>query len=471
MTGPGRAPVAAPETAVPAARPPEPPRWQGRPAWLEIDLDALRHNVRALTAWVTPGTRVMAVVKADAYGLGAVPVAEAALAGGAAWLGVASVEEGVQLRQAGIDAPILVLGPSTAWEMPQVVASRLTITLNDLEVARALAAVAFQCRVRAPVHLKLDTGLNRFGRHANELLALADAVAPVRGVRLEGLYTHFANAEDPVDDFAPRQLQRLLAVNRRLAARGHAIRLLHAASSSAILTMPAAHLDLVRAGILISGHLPAPGLGGVPLRPAVTLWARIARLAHLDVGDTVGYGRTYQAPGPRTIGLIPVGYADGYHRALSNRGFVLIAGRRAPVVGRVSMDQITVDVTDVPGVREGDPVVVAGGTDPEGPGFETLADLAGTIAYELLTHLGRRLPRVYLRGGAVVELTTLLGNRDLSLLEPLGHAPARPPPAAEGWEAPGEGGPAWPEVRGVRGRTRRKRVQQARRPPTGAPRA
>ena len=472
--GRGRA-TGPPGPAIPRApAAPLPVRWRGRPVWVEIDLDAVTENTRRVGHWVGPGTAIMAVVKADGYGLGAAQIARAALAGGASWLGVASVDEGVQLRDAAVECPILVLGPATPWEMGRAVVARLTITVHSLDVARALSAAARQCRVRAPIHLKLDSGLHRFGRNPDELVALAMSLSLLPGLRLEGLYTHFANADDPLDDFAGRQLELLLATRHRLAEAGITFALLHAASSAAVLDMPESHLDLVRVGIMLSGHYPAP-LGHRPfaLLPAVTVRAAVARVFAVAAGESVGYGRTYIAPGPRTLALVPIGYADGYHRALSNRGVMLVQGRRAPVAGRVSMDQVTIDVTDSPATAEGDPVVVAGWQGTEEVGFAELAERAGTIAYELLAHLGKRLPRVYLQGGEVAELTTLLGEEDLSLVGPLPGVPdavypvyAELPPAPldQSWlDAPEEPAPAADEAPAAE-RPRRKGRSRGRRP-------
>ncbi len=456
------------------------PRWRGRPVWIEIDLDAVAENVRRIAAWVGPGTAVMAVVKADGYGLGAAQIGMAALAGGATWLAVASVDEGVQLREAGIDSPILVLGPATPWEMSRAVAARLTITVNSLDVARALSAAARQVRVRAPVHLKLDTGLNRYGRHPEELVALAQTLAAMPGLRLEGLYTHFANAGEPEDDYASRQLDTLLDVQRRLARLGITFSIVHAASSEGVLELAESHLDLVRVGIMLTGHYPAPGARRtVKLVPVVMVHARIARLLTVPAGATVGYGRTYRAPGPRTLALVPMGYADGYHRALSNRGYMLTGGRRAPVAGRVSMDQTTIDVTGIPGVREGDPVVVVGRQGKEQVSFSDLAALIDTIPYELLTHLNKRLPRVYLQGGEVVQLTTLLGQVDLTLAEPLSGLPETSGPAyaelpaipvdlAQSWLEPEDGHALAAPEPAPRPARRKGRVAGIRRPPRTA---
>jgi alanine racemase len=417
---------------------PDPPApWPGRPAWIEIDLDAVAENVRRVAATLAPGTRVMAVVKAEGYGLGAAQMAAAAQRGGATWLAVAAVDEGAQLRRAGLGGPILALGPTTPWEMRAAVAGRLTITVNDLAVGRALSLAAEQAGVRAPVHLKLDTGLHRFGRAPDALLALAREVAGLPGLRLEGLYTHFANADDPHDDYAARQLATLLHTRARLAGLGVAVPLLHAAGSAGILALPASHLDLARVGIMLTGHYPATGRAWpVDLLPVVAVRARLARVSDIPAGATVGYGRTYTAPAPRRLGLVPLGYADGYHRLLSNRAHMLVGGRRAPVVGRVSMDQLTLDVTDIPDAREGDPVVVVGRQGSEQITFDDLAALAETISYELLTHLGKRLPRVYLRGGEVTAVTTLLGEHG-----PAGERPAPPPPP--GSPGPTDSAQAW----------------------------
>ncbi|MDQ2806046.1 MAG: alanine racemase [Chloroflexota bacterium] len=396
---------------VSAATEPDSPPWRGRPAWIEIDLDAVAENVRRVAAWVGPTTQVLAVVKADGYGLGAAQIGAAALAGGATWLGVAAVDEGMALRAAGLDAPILVMGPATLWETDRAVAAELTLTVNSLEVAQALAAAATRYGRRVPLHLKLDSGLHRFGRAPDDLAALAEAVAALPDLQIAGLYSHFANADDPHDHYALDQLNCLLAMQHRLAALGIHPALLHAASSAAMLELPESHLDLVRVGIVLSGHLPAPDIHRpFDLLPAVTIRARLARVFPAAAGATVGYGRTYTAPAPRTLALVTLGYADGYHRALSNCGWMLVGGQRVPVVGRISMDQCTLDVTAVPGVAEGDPVVVAGTQGTATLTLWDLAEAAGTIPYELLTHLSKRLPRLYRRGGTVVEMTTLLGH-------------------------------------------------------------
>jgi alanine racemase len=364
---------------------------------------------------VGPGCAVMAVVKADAYGLGAIQVAEAARAGGATWLGVACVDEGVALRAAGVLGPILVLGPVAPAEVSKIIAERLTITLNNRDVALALSALALQCRVQVAVHLKVDTGLGRFGRRPDDLLTLAELVAGLPNLRIEGLYTHFADVDDLT--YTQRQLDIFLATRRRFEEQGLRPALLHAAASDATLELPESHFDLVRVGILLSGHYPSPGgRHSVALEPALTLRARIVRLHSIGTGETVGYGRTYHAPGPRTIALVPIGYADGYHRVLGGRAQVLVGGKRCPVVGRVSMDQITVDVSGVPGVREGDPVVLVGRQGTEQITLDELAAAAGTISYELLSQLAPRLPRVYLRDGQVIQVRTLLGSEDISTL-------------------------------------------------------
>jgi alanine racemase len=357
----------------------------------------------------------MAVDKADAYGLGAAHLAEAARAGGATWLGVACGYEGVALREAGVAGPLLVLGPVAPAEVSKIIAERLTITLNSRDVAVALSALALQCRVQVAVHLKVDTGLGRYGRRPDELLTLAELVAGLPNLRIEGLYTHFADVDDLT--YTQRQLDIFLATRRRFEEQGLRPALLHAAASDATLELPESHLDLVRVGILLSGHYPSPGgRHSVGLEPALTIRARIVRLHTIGTGETVGYGRTYHAPGPRTIALVPMGYADGYHRVLGGRAQVLVGGRRCPVVGRVSMDQITVDVSGVPGVREGDPVVLVGRQGTEQITVDELAAAAGTISYELLSHLAPRLPRVYLRDGQVIQVRTLLGSEDISTL-------------------------------------------------------
>jgi len=381
----------------------------GRPAWAEIDLEAIAANVAALQRHLSGPAQLMAVVKANAYGHGAEMVARTALESGATWLGVNTVDEGVQLRRAGLTAPILVLGHCPPQEAEKVVANHLTPTVTTLETALALAGASVERGLVTPVHLKVDTGMGRYGLLPEEVVAFARRVAALSSLRLEGLWTHFATADEADKTFAWQQFRVYQAVVQRLADEGLTIPLRHVANSAATIDLPETHLDLVRCGLSIYGLYPSRQTSRtVPLRPALALKAHLARVRTLPAGSSVGYGRTWVASQPGMIALVPLGYADGYRRALSNHGVALVHGQRVPVIGRVSMDQLTVDVSGVPDVRPDDEVVLMGRQGEAEITADEVADTLGTINYEVTTAIAARVPRVYWRGGEVVRVQTLL---------------------------------------------------------------
>jgi len=364
--------------------------------WVEVDLDALAANVRALRRQAGAAL-LMAVVKANAYGHGAVPVAEAAVTAGADWLGVAFADEGMALRQAGLTAPILILGYSPPTAADKVVAQRLTPAVADWSVAVALSAAAARAGVRQDVHVKVDTGMHRFGLDPADVLAFVAGLEQLPNLRFAGLFTHFATADEADKTGARQQLARFQMVRQALATAGRPAPLSHAAASAAILDLPEAHLDLVRAGISLYGLYPSSVVSrAVPLRPVLQWKTRVARVFDVAAGEGVSYGFTWRAPSPARLALLPVGYGDGFRRGLSNRGQVLIAGRRAPIRGRVCMDQTVVEVTQIPGVRPGDEVVLIGRQEEETITVEEMAEWLGTINYEVVTGLMARLPRLYL---------------------------------------------------------------------------
>jgi len=382
--------------------------FQGRAAWAEIDLDAIAHNVGALKALVGDKTQLLAVVKGNAYGHGVLPVARTALESGASWLGVNFCDEGVQLRHAGIKAPILLVGYTPVWQATAVAANRLTPTVNSLDVAEALSAAAGPDNP-LPVHVKVDTGLTRFGMLPDEIVPFCQRLTQMKGIRLEGLFTHFASADSKDKSSAHEQLAIYLDTLARLQQAGISIPIRHVAASGATLDMPETHLDMVRCGIIVYGMYPSDEAStAIGLRPALSLKARVARVRTLPVGTGVGYGGTFVTARPTTAALVPIGYADGVKRGYSNRGSVLIRQQRARLLGRVSMDQLVVDVTDIPGVVEGDEVVLIGRQGAAEITAEEMADVMGTINYEIVVGLSARLPRVYYRGGKEVSYTTLV---------------------------------------------------------------
>jgi len=385
--------------------------FQGRWAWAEIDLDAIDHNVRALKALIGEKTQLLAIVKANAYGHGALPVARTVLEAGATWLGVNTCDEGVQLRQAGIAAPILVLGYTPAAQAATIVANRLTPTVNTIEVAEALNAAAAASHP-LHIHIKVDTGLTRYGMLPDEVVPFARRLANLPNLRLEGLFTHFASADDADKTSARRQFAIYIETLRQLSKAGFVIPLRHVAASGATLDMPETHLDMVRCGISIYGLYPSRDVShSIGLRPALRLKARVARLRTLPPGTGVGYGATFVTTRATRIALLPIGYADGIKRSYSNRGSVLVAGRRADVVGRVSMDQMAVDVTDIDGVAEGDEVVLIGRQGNDEITCDEMAETMGTINYEVVVGLSPRLPRIYVRDGKEVGWTSLVSHQ------------------------------------------------------------
>ena len=372
---------------------------QYRAVWAEVDLDAIRANVRELVALAAPA-RVMAVVKADGYGHGAVAAARAAVDAGAAWLGVALVEEGVELRQAGIDAPVMLLSEPPAESAAAVVQHRLTpvvYTAPGIE-ALAKAVAAADGGASLAVHLKVDTGMHRVGCAPDDARALADSIAARDELRLEGVMTHLAVADEPADPYTGEQLDRFDAVLADLRAAGVRPDLVHAANSAGLLVHgDRARYDLVRAGIAVYGVPPAPGLAGrMPLRPALALKARVAHVKELDAGARLSYGLRYTMPRAGSVATVPVGYADGVPRNLAHAGGeVLLGGARRPIAGTVTMDQLMVDAGDA-AVAVGDEVVLLGQQGEHEVTADEWAERLGTIAYEIVCGIGRRVPRTYL---------------------------------------------------------------------------
>ena len=385
--------------------------------WAEVNLDALAANVRVLRSHVGPRVRLVAVVKANAYGHAAVPVATAALAAGADGLAVGRLDEAVELRNAGITAPILVMGPvppSGAW---RCVALRLTPTVHNLTMAQALAHAARAAGRVLPVHVKVDTGMSRFGLLTDEAVAFTSVVAALAGLAVEGLYTHFATAD--ADDLTAtrQQLADFLDVVGRLRAAGIAPVVLHAANSAATLALPAAHLDQVRVGAALYGlhttdarnsaanarlngerwHASgAPSLASA-LRPVLTLKTRVIRLRQVPAGTPVSYGGTYHTPRATCLATLAAGYGDGLSVALSNRGAVLLGGQVCPIVGRVCMDQLVVDCRDRRGIQEGDVAVLIGRQGAAALSADDVAAASGSTNYEVVTRLLARVPRFYHR--------------------------------------------------------------------------
>ncbi|MFZ4585679.1 MAG: alanine racemase [Acidimicrobiia bacterium] len=368
-----------------------------RAVWVEVDLGAIRANVATLAARVAPAALV-AVVKADGYGHGAVPAARAALEGGAQWLAVAVPEEGAELRNADIDARILVLSEPTGASAPSLIANNLTSVVYSYAGIEAVAKAAAELGCRHwPVHLKVDTGMHRVGCAPDAALDLAQAIAARNELFLEGLCTHFAVADEPGHEYTDQQLARFLQIQAVLARHDLRPALVHAANSAAVLHRPDAHFDLVRAGISIYGIAPSAALhGAAPLVPAISVKAKVSHVKELAAGERVSYGLRYAMPRDGWVAVVPVGYADGVRRDYGlTGGEVLIGGVRHRVAGVVTMDQTIVDVGDAP-VAVGDEVVLIGRQGDECITVDEWATRLSTIPYEVVCGIGPRVPRRYL---------------------------------------------------------------------------
>ncbi|MBU0928331.1 MAG: alanine racemase [Spirochaetes bacterium] len=364
-----------------------------RQAWAEVDLSAIRKNARALAALAGDDAGLCAVVKADGYGHGAAPVARACIEAGATSLAVAFVEEGVELRRAGIVEPVLVLGYTGEEGARRASGWGLSTMAVSVENARVLAAEAERQGKVARVHLKVDTGMARLGVSPDEAGAAAAAIASMPGAVLEGVCSHFAAADAADGEFAALQLSRFTAAVDEVRKAGVRGFVRHIANSAALIHVPAARLDMVRPGIALYGLRASTELEP-PYRPspAMSLRARVVQVRLVPAGESVGYGRSFRAGRDARIGTLPLGYADGVSRGLSNRGSVGFPSGRAPIVGRVCMDQMMVDLTDLPKVGQGDVATVFG---PGGPSVSEVADLLGTIDYEVVCAVSKRVPRIY----------------------------------------------------------------------------
>lgn len=378
--------------------------------YAQVDLDAIRQNIRAVRKKVGPDVKIMAVIKTDAYGHGATPVARA-LADLADAFAVATAEEAVALRKDGVEAPILVLGVVFAPDFPLLLDYDITSTVFQYETAAALSACAAGRGKQARVHLKVDTGMGRIGLQPNEEgLREACRIAALPALRLDGAFTHFACADMADKASRDRQAAKFIRFLDALQKAGVAPPLCHMCNSADIIDTSSGFLDMVRSGIMTYGLYPSDEVNKAdfPLRPAMALKSHVAFVKTVEAGFPVSYGSTFVTNRRTVIATIPVGYGDGYPRLLSNRGRVLIRGRFAPILGRVCMDQFMVDATDIPGVQAGDEVTLVGRDGDNCIPVEEPAALSGRFNYEFCCDINKRVPRVYLQDGQVSEIVDLL---------------------------------------------------------------
>jgi alanine racemase len=368
-----------------------------RPTYAEVDLGAIRANIRALRARLAADVHIMGIVKANAYGHGAVPVARALEEEGVQMLAVALVEEGAALRQAGIRTPILVMGAMPADEVATALHFDLQATVDDAAAAEVLEVQAAACGQSLAVHLKIDTGMHRLGVRAGDIRQAAATVSRMKHLVVEGAYTHFACADrEDGGELSGRQLRAFGQAIAALEASRVSPRLVHTANSAAIVAMGSAHFNMVRPGLAMYGIRPTDAARTVPLKPALSLKSRVVHLTRVAGGEGVSYGHTWKAKRESVLGLLPIGYADGYRRALSNRGQARVAGRLCPVVGTVCMDAILLDLTDLPQPRVGLEATLIEADNDSPISAAAVAAQCGTIAYEIFTGLSERVPRVYI---------------------------------------------------------------------------
>lgn len=389
-------------------------------AFVKIDLSALCDNVKNIRRLVPAQSRLMAIVKADGYGHGAVPVARAfdeLSENGRPVVdayGVAMVEEGLELRRAGVTKPILVLGHSVPEQAGEAVRSSLSLTVFDYKLAQALSREAVRQERTAQIHIKLDTGMSRIGYLGTECdIAEITQIQSLPGIELEGLFSHFAKSDETDKTAAKEQFEKFRCFSKRLSGAGIRPHIRHIANSAAIIDMPETSLDMVRAGIALYGLYPSEEVdtARLLLRPALEFKSRVSWVKEIPEGTAVGYGGTFTAERPMRLATIPVGYADGYPRALSNCGRVLIGGRTARIVGRICMDQFMADVTELPQVRPGDMVTLAGRDGEDFLPVEEPAGLAGSFHYEFVCGITKRVPRIYYKNGVPVSVRTEFPER------------------------------------------------------------
>lgn len=389
-------------------------------AWAEIDLDAIEHNIKAIRKHVNKDAKILGVVKADAYGHGFLEVAKTLLDGGADALAVAFLDEAVQLRSCNIDCPILILGHTPSEYASELVGKDIMPTVFSIELAEAVSRAAVKQKKIGKIHIKIDTGMTRVGFKYTEeagvkeqTLDMISRINDLPNLEIDGIFTHFAVADDDDDEYTFRQFELFKELCGRLEERGIRINTRHCCNSAALMRFPQMHMDMVRPGIILYGLYPSELVDKsiLDLKPAMTLKARITHVKDVPGGVSISYGRKYVTDKPMKIATIPIGYADGYSRLLSSKAQVIAHEKFCDVVGNICMDQCMIDVSAVNNIAVGDDVILFGGSDHTEIPVESLADKMGTINYEILCVIGKRIPRVYLKGGRVEEvLNYLLDN-------------------------------------------------------------
>jgi alanine racemase len=378
------------------------------PTWVDIDLDALVDNLGAIRSTLARGVAVLLTIKADAYGHGAVQIAQAADEY-VDWYGVATLDEARELRKAEVRKKILILSPVLDKEIPGVVDNGFATTVSSLEFALALSAYAAKRGVTVEAHVEVDTGMGRTGFFADEAVSIVTQISGLAGLHVGGVFTHYPSSDiDP--DFTREQARRFIAVVARLKSSGVETPLVHSANSAALAGVPETHMQMVRPGLVAYGHCPAGANDSLRVRPVMSWKSRLVQVRRVPTGTSVSYGRTYVTSRESLMGVVPVGYGHGYPYRLSNAGRMIVGGKFAPIMGRVTMDMTMLDLTDIsPAPRVGDVVVLIGQSSGAGITVEDIAGWAGTISYEIMCGISKRVPRMYLRGGRIETFKSLLG--------------------------------------------------------------
>jgi len=380
--------------------------------WAEIDLDAIAHNVREIRRITSRKADIMGIVKADAYGHGVLQTVKTLLDNGVTRLAVSMLDEAIQLRQFGVKVPILILSYTDPSRADEIIKNEVTQTVYSLDLANALSEAAVRLGRDVKIHVKVDTGMGRVGfMPGYSAIKNVIEISRMPGLIIEGLFTHFASADEKDRSYTQMQFERFMSICNELGRVGVHIPVKHVCNSAGIIEYPEMHLDMVRPGIILYGIYPSDDVdkSKISLKPAMTLKTSVIHVKEVEKGTCISYGRIFTTKRDSRIATLPIGYADGYSRLLSNKGQVLINGQRVPIVGRICMDQCMADITDVKGpVKVGDEVVIFGKQGDEEIGVSEIADLIGTISYELVCLIGKRVPRFYLKNGKVCDVLNYL---------------------------------------------------------------
>ena len=369
---------------------------QGRPTVCLVDLDALSWNFRQIKKAVEPSVQILAMVKANAYGHGAPKVSKTLAAEGCDAFGVATFEEAIELRREAIGTPILVVAGAYSDQIDGFVKHKLTAVVHDLATLKLLEETLQSKRAELPIHLKIDSGMGRLGFLPAQIGSWLPQLKNLKAIKIEGVFSHFSHAESVEGQYTLKQLEIFKETIQHLRSASIAPRLVHLANSAATVTLPAARFDMVRPGLILYGVYPSPAIEQqISLKPVLSWKTRVLQLKRVPAGTSISYGQTFVTKRDSTIATLPVGYADGYARLLSNRGAVLVGGQRAPIAGRVCMDLTMVDVTDIAGVQPGDEVVLLGRQGDQRISADEMAGWANTVSYEVLTSIGARVPRIH----------------------------------------------------------------------------